>query len=601
MKNLIKLGVLLLFVAIAAWAQPAGVPPVPVRAVLDQTAIPAGGQAKLAFIFEVPERHHLTDIEYGLFYVNLRDTLDLTFDSLQFPTGVKYKGETAYQGDVIVLGGMSVAADAEPRMRTFPVTIGYQLCQEFGNEVCFLPEEKQIDVQIRVVPAETSVFPANEEVFGAGVAKPTSGIEPSRSGIEGRLIDALERGSWLAFLLVFLGGILTSFTPCVYPVIPITIGYIGARSAGNPLRGFGLSLVYVLGIAVVYSGLGLISAATGTLFGSISGSPWIMGGVAAIFVIMGFSMLGAFDIALPASWLARPIDLEDKLKTGSWIRKLSGPFLIGMVSGLVMAPCVGPVIVVLLAWVAKTQNLLLGWALLFVFSLGLGLLFLVIGTFSGAIQALPKAGGWMEGIKKGFGWILLGAALFLLRSMIPTGVYFFLWGALLVIFTVFSGAFDTLAESAGAGKRFWKAVLLILFLVGAINLYRGLVPASTVAPGHTVGVEWRINEEPEVLAEALSASKPVIIDVYADWCAACVELDEKTYVVPEVVQRLEGFGRLKLDFTRQSSWVEEMKRKYEITGMPTVIFLGASGDEMTRFTGFKSAGKFLALMDEYNL
>ena len=297
-----------------------------------------------------------------------------------------------------------------------------------------------------------------------------------------------------------------------------------------------------------------------------------------------------------------PVPLRERLgREGVCkIKELLGILMVGMVSGLVMAPCVGPVIVALLAWVAKTQSLFLGWALLFVFSLGLGMLFLVIGTFAGAIQALPKAGRWMEGIKKGFGWILMGAALFLLRSLIAPSVYFFLWGALLVIFSVFSGAFDSLGESASSGKRLGKAVLLIVFLMGAIFLYRGLVPQGAVAP-ERVALEWRINEESDVLTLARNAGKPVVIDVYADWCAACVELDEKTWVVPEVVERLNNFSRLKLDFTRSSAWAEEMKQKYAIIGMPTVIFLGPSGDEVVRFTGFKSAGNVLTLLDENNL
>ncbi len=589
MKSVVKFIFFCLLVP-SAFAQPEGAPPVPIRAVLDQTAIPAGGMARLALVFEVPKRYHITDIANGLFFVNIKDTLDLAFTKPEFPKGKKFKGDIVYLKTVAVYSTVSADSTAEPGLRVVPVTVGYQVCQEFGNEVCFLPEEKEVLLKIEVVPSGTSIFPTKEKIFGA--ISPPSDMEP-RSGLEGRLADALERGSWLAFLLVFLGGILTSFTPCVYPVIPITIGYIGARSTGRPLRGLGLSAIFVLGIALVYSTLGLISAATGTLFGSISGSPYIIVVVAAIFALMGLSMLGAFDIALPASW-------QGKLQTGEKKRGLLGPLVVGMVSGLVMAPCVGPLIVALLAWVAKTQNLLLGWALLFVFSLGLGLLFLVIGTFAGAIQALPKAGVWMEGVKKGFGWILIGAALFLFRPLLPQSVYFFLWGALLVVFAVFSGAFDALSETASSGKRLRKAILLIFFLVGAIYLYRGLATEIAVSAKGGV-VAWQVNKEPEVLAKALREDKSVVIDVYADWCVACKELDEKTYVVPEVAERLKDFALLKLDFTRSSPWVEEMKRKYEITGMPTVIFLEPSGEEIARFTGFKSAGDLLALMDDHGL
>jgi thiol:disulfide interchange protein DsbD len=591
MKLLSKLA-LLFFAAVAfGQTQPEGAPAVPVQAILDHSAIPAGGKARLAFVFEVPKKHHITDVENGLFFVNLRDTLGLHFGSPEFPKGVKFKGERVYRKTVVVSSTVTADSNAEPGLRALTATVGYQICQEFGNEVCFLPEEKEIPVSIEVVPAGTTVFPVKNKVFGA-IEAPSGG--ELVGGLEGKLLNALESGSWLAFLLVFLGGILSSFTPCVYPVIPITIGYIGARGTGRPLRGLALSAIFVLGIALVYSTLGLISAATGSLFGSLSGSPYVIVFVAVIFVVMGLSMLGAFDIALPASWQA-------KLQPSGAKKSLVGPLLVGMVSGLIMAPCIGPLIVALLAWVAKTHNLLLGWALLFVYSLGLGLLFLVIGTFAGAIQALPKAGVWMEGVKKGFGWILIGAALFLFRPLLSTQLYFFLWGALLVIFAVFSGAFESLGEAATMGKRLWKAITLILFLVGAICLYRALVPGAGAPVAERALITWQVNKESEVRAQAERDEKPVLIDVYADWCAACKELDARTYNVPAVAQRLKDFLLLKLDFTHPSPWVEEMKQKYDITGMPTVIFLDSSGEEITRFTGFKSPRDFLALMDDNNL
>jgi thiol:disulfide interchange protein DsbD len=171
---------------------------------------------------------------------------------------------------------------------------------------------------------------------------------------------------------------------------------------------------------------------------------------------------------------------------------------------------------------------------------------------------------------------------------------------LLVIFAVFSGVFDALAETTGAGKRLWRAVLLICIIIGAIFLYRGLGFGVT-APLTSEATAWQVNQESEVLVKARSEGKPVLIDVYADWCVACRELDEKTYVVPEVAERLGKFELLKLDFTRPSPWVEEMKQKYKITGMPTVIFLDPSGSEITRFAGFKPADHLLALMDAHDL
>ncbi|MBU0690356.1 thioredoxin family protein, partial [bacterium] len=256
----------------------------------------------------------------------------------------------------------------------------------------------------------------------------------------------------------------------------------------------------------------------------------------------------------------------------------------------------------LLAWVAQSGNLFYGWALLFVFSLGLGLLFLVIGTFAGALQALPKAGAWMDAVKHGFGWILLAGALYLLRLTIPEPYYTFGWGLFLIVFSVFMGVFDSLKEAAGAGARIWKSITVVTLILGAIAIFKVFGPAATdVALQSHQEVEWTVNNEAEAVEQALLQGKPLLIDVYADWCVACVELDEKTYVVPEVIERLDEFVRLKLDFTKETEWVRDMKRKYRITGMPTVIFINSEGEELTRFTGFKSADDFIALLDKYNL
>ncbi len=236
------------------------------------------------------------------------------------------------------------------------------------------------------------------------------------------------------------------------------------------------------------------------------------------------------------------------------------------------------------------------------FSFGLGLLFLVIGTFSGAIQALPRAGAWMETVKKVFGWILLGGSLYMLRFVIPAPYYLMSWGVLLIVVSVFIGAFDALQPAAGGRQRVLKAISLMIFLFGAINIYRSMGPEmGSAVPESEAGIEWLVNEEEQAWSLARNEGKPLLVDVYADWCAACVELDEKTWVKNDVVQRTGEFVRLKLDFTKETPWVEEMKSKYRITGMPTVIVHDETGQEVTRFTGFKPARDFIALLDQHNL
>ncbi|MBL0060644.1 MAG: thioredoxin family protein [bacterium] len=566
-------------------------PGVAIRAYWSTNAVAAGGSSELGLLFSVPPKHHITDVEFGLFFVEIADTLGLDFGDPIFPKGEPFQDEVCYRGDVLVRVPVTASAQAIVGNHIISLSGGYQICQEYGQEVCFLPEDKVVTAQTEIVPSGTQVVAANERIFTGGkVAEPE---EPK--GLEARLMAALAKGSWTAFFVAFLGGILASFTPCVYPVIPITIGYIGGASAGKPLRGLALSLIFSLGIAIVYSSLGLFAAATGTLFGSISGSPVVNIIIALVFGMMGISMLGAFDIALPSA-------LQTALVGGSTKKGFFGPLLLGMASGLVMAPCVGPVIVALLAWVAQTGDLFYGWALLFTFSIGLGLLFLVIGTFAGAIQALPRAGSWMEVVKKGFGWVLLAGALYMLRLTLPESIYFASWAVLLITFSVFSGAFDPLTEDTTPKQRIGKALTLIIFLIGGIFLFKSFYPnaiGGNVAASHSE-LEWMVNKEEQAIDQATSSGKTVLIDVYADWCVACVELDEKTWIVPSVQNRVDDFVRLKLDFTKETPWVAEMKKKYRITGMPTVIL--QEGDrEITRFTGFKPAEEFIALLDQHNL
>ena len=570
---------------------------VPVWGTLAQSGVAPGGSVQLAVVFEVPDRYHITDVANGLFY--------LEFDSVEFgmvsgpiyPPGEMEEGQRAYRGKVVVTAELTVNDDVEiGDTDTLHLHAGYQVCQDFGDRVCFFPVDKAMSIPVPIVSPGVSTIALHPEIFG--------GVEEmvEAKTLSDRLTDALNRGSIVALLLVFVGGILLSFTPCVYPIIPITIGYIGARAEGKPLRGFILSLSFVLGIAVVYSGLGIFSAATGTLFGSISGSPGVRWFVVAVFVIMGFSMIGAFDINLPASW-------QGKLQSGP--RKgLGGAFLIGMVSSLVIAPCVGPVLVALLTWVAQSGSIFLGFIYLFVLSLGLGMLFLVIGTLSGAFTALPQAGAWMELIKKFFGILLFVGAFLIIKPVISTGWFQLLLGAFLVMVGVGWKAFLPGSELESLKDKLAKSLSILLLTLGilyfilgvfdlkGINYRAGFGAGSATATAVHAGPAWLVNQEEEALATAAREGKPVIIDFYADWCAACVELDEKTWPDEDVLKKFDQVIALKMDFTRNDAWAKEMMNKYNITGMPTVIFLAPDGTERGRFTGYKSPDSFVEFFDK---
>jgi len=211
-----------------------------------------------------------------------------------------------------------------------------------------------------------------------------------------------ENISIFHYLLVFLAGILVSFTPCVYPLIPITAGFIGASSSGAKARGFFLSLFYVLGIALAYSGLGAFAALTGSLFGEIATSPWTYLAIGNIFLLLGLSMMDAFTLPLPGFLKSHG--------QGSKKRGLLGAFLIGLSSGFIIGPCTAPALGAILAYVASKQNIFFGTTLLFTFAFGMGLILMVVGTFSGLVSSLPKSGKWLNITKKVFAFILIACA-----------------------------------------------------------------------------------------------------------------------------------------------------------------------------------------------
>ncbi len=234
-------------------------------------------------------------------------------------------------------------------------------------------------------------------------------MEGFLQGLEGYL----SASPFLAYIAVFLSGVLTSFTPCVYPMIPITIAYIGGRSGESRLKGLFLSIFYVIGMAATYSALGAFAAMTGKLFGAASTNPILYLVVANIFIFLGLSMLDVFTLPIPSFFTSR----QPGKKSGGYF----GAFLVGLLAGTVAAPCTAPVLGVVLTFVAAKQNVIYGMTLLFVFSVGLGTLLIIVGTFAGLMSSMPKTGKWSVAIKKFFGWVMIGTGEFFL---IQAGILF---------------------------------------------------------------------------------------------------------------------------------------------------------------------------------
>ncbi len=407
--------------------------------------------------------------------------------------------------------------------------------------------------------------------FGLVVAAPSLvGAGSTGATTDLGLASLLGRGSLLAFGAAFAGGVLTSLTPCVYPLIPITVSIFGARRAGTRGQSVALSGLYVLGIAVMYSALGLVAALSGAAFGSVMQSRWVVTFVALFLAAMAASMFGFFDLQLPSRW-------QERLNRVGGAGK-AGAFAMGLVSGIIAAPCTGPVLAAALAFVATQGSVALGVSVMFAYALGLGLLFFLIGAFS---LSLPKSGPWMETVKSIFGTALLAAALVFLAGAFPAlrSLFSAARGPVLIAgglaaAGILAGALSRSFHGPGA-ERALKGLGLIL-LVGGIVYGIGAGGARERARAATFA--WQHDYDAAV-ALARAEKRPMIIDFWADWCTACKELDRNVWADPRVRAEAARFVALKLDGTDGSDRFNAIVDRFGVVGLPTVVLLDPQGRE----------------------
>lgn len=370
------------------------------------------------------------------------------------------------------------------------------------------------------------------------------------------------------FLVLFLAGILTSLTPCVYPLIPITVSVFGARKAENRARSMALSATYVMGIAAMYSGLGLFAALSGRAFGTALSSPWVVALLALFLAALAASMFGAFELNVPPAIQAK---LHGVKGAG-----FASAFGMGCVAGLVAAPCTGPVLAGVLAFVATKRSAVLGFWMLFTYALGVGVLFFVIGATS---VKLPRSGAWMDTVKSVLGVALVAAAVALVLPLLPqprglpftAGVVAAVAGVL-AFAAVAAGALS-LSFHGLLQERLLKAGTLVVLLF-AIGLRFGWWGVPEAAKGAApVEISW-LHDEKAALERVRATGKPLLIDFSAAWCAACKELDLHTWIDPMVKQEVaEKFVPLKIDATDETDEVTRLEQKYGIQGLPTVLLV----------------------------
>lgn len=378
---------------------------------------------------------------------------------------------------------------------------------------------------------------------------------------------------------VFIAGLGTSLTPCVYPLIPITLSVFGATHEESRLRSLTLSVVYVLGIALTYTVLGLISALSGSVFGSLLGNPWVIGVIGALMLALTCSTLDLFGPGFLGGIQSRASQIGGK--------GFRGAFLMGTASAIVAAPCVGPVLVIILGIAATSGQALWGGVLLFVYALGFGTLFILLGAFPSLLKRLPRSGNWLLVIKFVIALALLLAFLFITQrytvALLPT-VLQVGWTPL-VAFALAGLAFLAMLRISGK-----KSLQLPAALCFALAIFPQLVPpASTTQHGKLI---WH-NSLEAALSEASKNGGIAMIDFFAEWCVACKELDSITFSDSAVQAELSKLSLGRVDFTEPD---ETLSERYSIAGLPCILFLRADGSEIpdSRITGFLPPPEFIA-------
>ena len=493
---------------------------------------------------------------------------------------------SVYEGSFVIEVPLQPAAELAPGTRQVPGQLRYQAC---NDELCLAPTSVDFTVALEILAAtgDAPVAALEPPVRAAGdgksfTAPDQAGNEATRDAGAARM-EALAKdfaeNPLLAFLLVFGMGLALNLTPCVYPMLSVTLALFGARTEKSAAKRLPAAVVYVLGIAAMYSALGLVAALTGTLFGAVLQNEWVLIGIAVLLGAMAISMFGAFELQAPSFLLER---LGGQSTAG-----FLGVFFSGLVVGVFAAPCIGPPIVALLAVVAQSGNPVFGFWVFFVLSLGLGLPYLLLATYTGLLQKLPRSGEWMVWVKKLFGVLLLGVALFYLLLAVKDEWAFWVVPVTLIVGGLYLGLVER-TGNANAAFAIFKRTLGVVAVAAGVLLALSLPSQS---------IQWE-EYSAEALGLASADRQPVILEFSASWCIPCKELEHVTFADPEVMNLARKFRTLQVDLTDfDSPASERIRERFQVSGVPTILFLDAEGAEVpeTRVVGFVPPEEFLRL------
>jgi len=485
--------------------------------------------------------------------------------------------------------------------------VAYQGCAEAG--VCYPPIKQQVALALPAMDrtqAASAALVAAQNAVSDTLASTTAPPPAEQVAEQDRIAAVMAEGNMgLILTQFFVFGLLLAFTPCVFPMIPILSGIIAGQGKDITTRqAFVLSLIYVLAMSLTYTVAGVLAGLFGQNLQAAFQNPWILGTFALIFVLLAMSMFGFYELQLPTRWQSRLAELSNRQRGGTY----TGVAIMGLLSALIVGPCVAPPLAGALIYIGQTGDAILGGLGLFALSMGMGAPLLVIGASAGKL--LPKAGDWMNVIKAVFGIGLLAVAIILLERILPPAASMVLWGMLLITSAMYMGALRQLPVEASGWDRLWKGLGFVMLVYGALMLVgaaaggkdtiqplRGInfgSAGSQTAELHFKRIKTVSDLQREVQA-ASTAGRPVMLDFYADWCVSCKEMERYTFSDPDVIASLRDFVLLQADVTADDAEDKALLQgHFGLPGPPSIMFYGRDGAERRnyRVVGFMAADEF---------
>ncbi|MCK6713528.1 protein-disulfide reductase DsbD [Enterobacter cloacae] len=527
--------------------------------------------AEQAFVFDFQQNQHDLNLTWQLKegYYLYRKQVSITpaqasVGALQLPAGEWHEDEF-YGKSEIYRQHLSVPVTVQQADKGATLTVTYQGCADAG--FCY--------------PPETRIVPLSEVKASAANVAPL----PAEVKREGEPASDLPFSALWALLI----GIGIAFTPCVLPMYPLISGIVlGGKQRLSTARALLLAFIYVQGMALTYTALGLVVAAAGLQFQAALQHPYVLIGLSVVFILLALSMFGLFTLQLPSSLQTRLTLLSNRQQGGA----AGGVFAMGAIAGLICSPCTTAPLSAILLYIAQSGNMWLGGGTLYLYALGMGLPLILVTVFGNRL--LPKSGPWMETVKTAFGFVILALPVFLLERIVGDVWGMRLWAMLGVAF--FSWAFIV---SLGA-KSAWMRLVQIVLLAAALVSVRPLQDWAFGTPvaqnqAHLNFIQIKnVDDLNQALAQA--RGKPVMLDLYADWCVACKEFEKYTFSDPQVQGALNGTVLLQANVTANNAQDKALLKQLNVLGLPTILFFNQQGEEQPgqRVTGFMDAAAFSA-------